>query len=462
MLQAGGREGLVRGRVAAFWEKVRSSYWFLPGVMMVASVVLALILTGVDRAYEQELEESFVWLYGGGAEGARSLLSTVAGSVITVAGVVFSITIVVLSLASQQLGPRLLRNFMSDLGNQLVLGVFVSAFVYCVLVLRTVRAEQGDQPAFVPQVSITGAVLFALLGAIVFVYFVHHVAASVQVENAIADAGRHLKASVDELYGGRGESRHEPGLERELRDESDLPEGFYVEAKAARARRSGYVEFVDYAGLARLAAENDALIGVDVRKGQFLPLGATLARVWPSDQNGFEELEERIADLIGLSRKRVYRDLEYFVTQLVEISVRALSPSMNDAFTAMSCIDQLTDALVEVAEREPPALYHYDDQGKLRLIASGATFPALLRLSFDMIREDSRGHTAVTVRLLEVLAILAGVVRREEDRRAVYAQADMVMKGAARALAGSPELYEVAGRYREVLAAMGEETGDFA
>lgn len=222
------------------------------------------------------------------------------------------------------------------------------------------------------------------------------------------------------------------------------------------------MEFVDYAGLARLAAENDALIGVDVRKGQFLPLGATLARVWPSDQNGFEELEERIADLIGLSRKRVYRDLEYFVTQLVEISVRALSPSMNDAFTAMSCIDQLTDALVEVAEREPPALYHYDDQGKLRLIASGATFPALLRLSFDMIREDSRGHTAVTVRLLEVLAILAGVVRREEDRRAVYAQADMVMKGAARALAGSPELYEVAGRYREVLAAMGEETGDFA
>ena len=159
-------------RLQSSWESLRTSFWFIPAVMTFVAIVLSFLLVYVDRRIGPETEV-FGFIYSGGPEGARLVLSTIAGSMITVAGVTFSITIVALTLASSQFGPRLLRNFMHDTGNQVTLGTFIATFVYCLLVLRTVHTVEGED--FVPSISVAVAIFLALAGIAVLIYFIHHV-----------------------------------------------------------------------------------------------------------------------------------------------------------------------------------------------------------------------------------------------------------------------------------------------
>src|SRR3712207_4966988 len=158
--------------------------------MLLGGTVLAQVTLAVDH-YALSRPGGSGWIYTGGAEGARTLLSAVAGSVITVAGVVFSITIGTLTQASMQFGPRLLRNFMRDTGNQLVLGTFVATFMYCLLVLRSI--ESGPNASDVPHASVTAAVAFALASIAVLIYFTHHVSLSLQAPIAVATVANALE-----------------------------------------------------------------------------------------------------------------------------------------------------------------------------------------------------------------------------------------------------------------------------
>jgi uncharacterized membrane protein len=160
------------------------------------AIVLCAATIAVDDARRGHTMAGLVWVYTGGPDGARVLLSTVAGSMITVAALAFSMTMVVLSLASSQLGPRLLGRFMRDTGNQVVLGTFVATFLYCLLVLRTVRLE----PLFVPHVSVTVALGLAIAGLGVLIFFIHHVAVGIQHDNVIATVARDLDEAIDNLF----------------------------------------------------------------------------------------------------------------------------------------------------------------------------------------------------------------------------------------------------------------------
>lgn len=175
----------VKAHLLEYWERIRSSFWFVPGILTGAAVTLASVTVALDEsATVGEWMAGQNWAYTGGAEGASLVLSTVAGSMITIAGVVFSMTLVVLSLASSQLGPRLLRTFMRDTKNQVVLGAFIATFVYCLLVLRTIR--RAEDVAFVPHLSVTIGVLLAIGSLGILIYFIHHVSISIQADEVVA------------------------------------------------------------------------------------------------------------------------------------------------------------------------------------------------------------------------------------------------------------------------------------
>jgi uncharacterized membrane protein len=182
------------------WEQLRSSFWFLPGVIVLAAVLLALFLVQLDLSLQekQALYAEWPMLLGSGAEGARSLLSTVASSMITVAGVVFSITIVALSLASNQYTSRVLRNFMRDRVNQAVLGLFLGIFAYCLMVLRTIRG--AEETIFVPSVAVLFGLLLAFVGIAVLIYFIHHIAMSIQAVNILAEVAVESLSAVEQLF----------------------------------------------------------------------------------------------------------------------------------------------------------------------------------------------------------------------------------------------------------------------
>jgi uncharacterized membrane protein len=161
------------------WTGLRASLWFIPSLIVATAITLALLAVEADaHVNNAELLRSFPRLFGGGAEGSRAMLSTIAGSIMTVAGVSFSITIATLAQASSQYTPRILRNFMSDRANQVVLGVFVGIFAYCLVVLRTIRGSNGV--VFVPSIAVLLSVALALVGVAFFIFFIHHTAKSLQ------------------------------------------------------------------------------------------------------------------------------------------------------------------------------------------------------------------------------------------------------------------------------------------
>jgi uncharacterized membrane protein len=416
--------------------------------MIVAAVVLSFATVAIDKAVDSGSVAPDL-IYAGGPEGARALLATIAGSMITVAGVSFSITIAALALASSQFGPRLLRNFMRDTGNQIVLGTFISAFMYCLLVLRTVRSVQEDE--FVPHISVTIGILTAVAGLIVLIYFIHHVSESIQAATIIAGVGRDLDRAIARLFPrevGRGVSDVEGGQEK-VEQALNAPG-----AETVVALHSGYVQLVNLDSLMALAREKDLVIGVACHPGNFVARGGQIARVWcrePADADCLERVSEAFA--IG-DRPTAEQDVEYSIDQLVEIAVRALSPGINDPFTAIACIDRLGASLRRLAELEFPSPYRFDSEGRLRLIAPPVRFEGILDAAFNQIRQYGRTSAAVTIHLLENIALVAEAARTEERRGWLLRHAMMVERGSRDGMGEAEDWKDVDERYRSVIEAL--------
>jgi uncharacterized membrane protein len=433
-------------RVLNFWENLRSTYWFLPSLLAVLAVALAVVTLELDQYFINQQVDGLRRLYAGGSDGAMSLLSTVAGSMITVAGVTFSITIVALTLASSQFGPRLLINFMRDRGNQLVLGTFIATFIYCLLVLRTIHS-QGDD-IFVPPISVTTGLMLAIISIGVLIYFIHHISSSLNVEYVIAAVERDLDDAIERLF---PEQKSYYLFEQELRHEDDIPEDFDRDAKPVSASKDGYVQAIDNAQLVKLGIEQDVLLRLERRPGNFVAEGDSLALVWPGERLD-EELGEKVnsAFIVGKRRQQM-QDVEFVVNQLVEIAVRALSPGVNDPFTAMACLDHLGAALSNLAERSIPSAYHYDDEDNLRLIGQSVTFAEIIDAAFDKIRQYGRSSVSVTIRLLETLAVIGAHTDTMAERAALQRQAAMIRRGAIQSIPEAMDRQAVEAQYQVTL-----------
>lgn len=424
-------------QAAAAWDRLRSSFWFLPSLMTVGAVGLSFATVAIDASVSDKWLSTFSLAYAGGAEGASALLGAVAGSMITIAGLVFSMTLVALSLTSSQFGPRLLRNFMRDATNQLVLGTFVATFVYCLLVLRTIR--RADESAFVPHLSVSVGLAVAVVSIAVLIYFIHHVALSIQADEVIARVCAELFEGIERLYPTDiGRAAPAP--------RGALPANFDSDARPVQAGADGYVQSVDADKLIELAASEDVVVRVERRPGQYVIIGAPLVRVWPGERAD-GELAARVLSAFVVGHYRTpSQDIEFSVDQLVEVAVRALSPGINDPFTAITCIDRLGSALARLARGSMPSPWRHDEQGKLRVVASPLTFTEITDAAFNQIRQHGRTSVAVTVRLLETIAIVAEVAHRMEDLSALLRHADMIARG-GEALPEVEDRRAVAGRY---------------
>lgn len=386
----------MRTTLADLWDKLRTSLWFVPALMALASAFLALLLVRAQEWVADEWMYETRWLATGDPEGARQILATIAGSIITVTGVIFSVTLVALSLASQQFGPRLLRTFMRDRGNQIVLGTFIGTFIYAMLVLRVVQ-ENDDG---VPYLAVTFAVGLALVALAVLIFFIHHVVASIQADSIILHVSHELHETMHAMY---------PELAKDWGDDdaaagevSDLPPPWHV-----TAAKTGYVRALAVDGLLELAEEHDIVIHATQRPGRFVIDGQTIAHVYTDaalDGHARKAIEHHIrrAVLIGPNRT-AEQDIEFSIAQLVEIAVRSLSPSLNDPFTAMTCLDRLGEAIAHLGRRSLPKTERVKSDGKLRLLIDRPDFSGMVHLAFDQIRQNGRGKPAVVIHMLDVL-----------------------------------------------------------
>jgi len=383
------------GSLLSGWDRLRESYWFLPMMMVSLAAGLAVGLIEVDDHLADWETRRLPWIQDTGAEGTRALLSTVAGSMITVTGVVFSITIVALTLASSQFGPRLLRNFLRDRANQLVLGTFVATFLYSLLVLRAVEVDR------VPYVATAVALALAVASVFVLIYFVHHSATSIQASSVIAAVAREIENELPGLF------PEELGREPEQEAEARVPQSRPGEAVKVWASRSGYVRLLTGDALFSLAVERDLMIELAVRPGDFVAEGQLLAWIAPAERSSPElEAEVRESFVFGSHRTAV-QDLGFLTDQLAEMAVRALSPGTNDPRTAVACIHRLGVVMATVARRKMPSPERLDDDGELRIVAPATTFAGVVASCLDPIRRYGLKDAEVVEAALRAIAAAA-------------------------------------------------------
>ncbi len=447
----------MRVRIQSLWEEVRSSYWFVPMLMAALAAALSFATIALDNALDREFIITFGVVWSGGAEGARGLLSTVAGSMVTVAGVIFSITIAAFAQASSQFGPQLLRSFMRDTGNQIVLGTFISTFVYSLLVLRTVRSDTNGGEV-VPYISVTLSVFFALASLGVLIYFIHHASRSIQAPVVISAVADDLLEAIDRLFpAGMGKGSAGGGSPN---PEEDVPEELDEEGARIVAPTSGYMLAIDDDELMAVSEQLDLVIRLAFRPGQFVSRGDVVMVAWPPDRVS-RGVAERLEQAFVLGHQRTpTQTVEFALDQLVEVAVRSLSPSTNDPFTATGCIDWLGVALSRLAETDLPSPYRYDDEGNLRVVASAAlTYPELLDAALDQIRQYAGGSVAVYTRLLEVIATIMPHTRTSADRRALVRHATLIRRKSAMTLTEQEDRQDVDARYRKVMRLQADEDG---
>ena len=444
----------MRARLFKYWERISSGFWFLPTLMAFAAVTLPFITVAIDRAATDRWLSNLGWAYTGGAEGASAVLQTIAGSMITIAGVVFSLTLVALSLASSQFGPRLLRNFMRDTANQVVLGTFVATFLYCLLVLLHIR-HPGDG-AFVPSLSVTLGVVFALASLWVLIYYIHHVSVSIQADEIIARVSRELYDGIDHLFPaqlgtGGPDADADQGVPALTASADSLPAcftQFEPDLQAVRSSGDGYLQMIDTESLLNLACTHDVVLRIEHRPGAYVLRDSPLLTVWPA-QRCSEALADAVNGVFVLGNQRTSgQDIEFVIEQLVEVAARALSPGVNDPFTAIACVDRLGSALHRLARRSVPSACRRDPEGVLRVWAPATTFAHLVDAAFNQIRQYARSNAAVTLRLLETIAAVAPATRCREQRAALQRQADMLRRGARDGLPEEEDRREAEQRYQ--------------
>ncbi len=409
-------------KLGALVEYLRGSLWFGPSVAVVLAVVVAVLLTQVTTA-EGSLLGSLA--FSGRAEGAAGILRVIATSVITATTVVFSLTVLTLQLASQQFSPRLLRTFLREGRNQVVLGIFLATFVYALVVLRAVRSGSGGNEE-VPGLAVSGALVLVLATIAAFVAFIDHIAQSIRIDVLMNRVERDTREVID--------AQHPEPCSPDEEGAIPEPPG---DAVAVPARRSGFVTAVAPQSLERLALRHDVVLAVAAKVGERVVEGCPLVLAWPRREvagpPAGDTLAEGVNDAVTTSFERtMQQDVAYGLRELVDVAVKALSPGVNDPTTAVHAIGHLASILCVLVGRDLSPLIQSDGDGAARVVVPTHRFPDYLDIACRQIRLYGARDAVVAAELLRLLEDVSRCATRPDRRRAVSEQADMVLAAAER------------------------------
>lgn len=427
------------------WETFRFNFWFIPLIMILLTAGLAASTLWMDATIASEVLEDIPWIYVGTPDRSLFLLSVLAGAMVTVAALVFTVTVVALTLASSQYGHRLLRTYISDPGNQTVTGMFICTFIYCIIVLHS--APGLDAPGPTPHISVTVAALLAFVSFGLLIYYLHHASTSLQVEIFAAGLGHNLLRAIRREHSEPGE-RPEPGASDGLlaaEDASQIPQ----RGTTVCSRREGYIRFIDYDRLLKLASRRGLRIKILEQPGRFIIPGKPLAEV-RGEPSSSSRLEARINRCFWTGPMRILtQDIRYGIDQLVEVALRALD--VNAPFTAMGCIEWIGEAMSLLARRDPADVYLYDRKGRVRVERQSTDFVALTDSAFNQLRQFSYDVPEVSIRMLDVIALIMANARRRDYRDALLRHARMIEQGKA-SLIEERDKEELSRRYARVAA----------
>lgn len=434
----------MRSRLLNFFSELRESYWYIPLLLAIAALLLSILTLRLDHIFVWNWLQTIGWFHSGNPEGARAILSTIANSMITVAGVTFSMTIVAVAFAASQVGPRLISNFMHDRINQITLGIFIATFLYCLFVLLALididkNIISQTEGVFTPQISLHVAVLLVISSIIVLIYFFHHIPESINMSNVIARIGNDLNAQLDSLFPNNA------GNEPSKRPFFPMD---YAQNTAVTADKRGYIRIIDGDSLINSAKKHDVVVKLETKYGDFITENSVFLTIYSKEKLD-ESIYEKFKDALVVGNNRNQeRDTLFLLDELVEIIARALSPGINDPFTAMTCLDWLQSSLQKFLKTKPPSSYRYDDENKLRLIAEPITFAQLCDLIFNRVQSYVCHDRNVAIHMMNMIISIHKTNNEEEHKVVIAAHADSLNSAAQKCLS-SEDGQTVQGLYKK-------------
>lgn len=395
----------------ATWDNLRVSFWFAPAIMAMIAAPLAWLLYGLDRRVPDELIQSSRLVISGSPDQMRTMLIAIAGTVLATAGVVFTLLTLPLSTVAAQYGSRLLRVFLRDRTTQIVLAMFVGTFVYCIAGALSILPAEIESGGAQITATVGLVLMIATFGTLILL--VQHISTMLQAPNIAAAAGREFLNVVG--VENSDESREEKNpVQADRMAQIAMTEG---EAYRVRAMEVGYIQTLDPDILLTLAREIDVVIRLVAKPGDYVWDGKLVAQVWPGSQFN-ERLERQLQRAVRIGNQRTpTQDVECAVNQLVEMAVRAMSPAINDPFTAMTCLDHIGNGLGLFAKQGPENRNTYDPGGRLRLVFEPLSFDKLLGAAFDMLRHASCDNASVLLHMLDVIGACGQQISAPESRR---------------------------------------------
>ncbi len=427
----------MRRSFRLIWDRLQTTIWFIPTLLALGGVAAALALIDVDLQIDPD-GRSWMTVFQIGATGVRQVLAVTTGAMMTITGVVFSISVVTLTLAANQFGAKILRNYLSDSRNKVVLGLFVGSFLYGLVVLASIDSETDSS---IPALAFMVSLLLTVAAIAALIYFINNISTSIQADIVIAEIGKSLGATVDQnlLPGG-------PDLE-----EAEIRSRWEIAVRGDHrspvvASKSGYVEYIDYTSLLDHSRRSGDHIEIHARAGDFIVKGNPLATIHSAGNKDTDTAIEHHFSL-GTQRTNV-QDLEYAIMQLLQIAQRALSPGVNDSLTAIACIDWFCAALAQMSAGRFRPGYQTDKDGQVRLKLHPFDFAGAVNAVFNPLRQNSRDNEMVTIRLLDGIASIMRVATQADYLQLLFRHAGLIYRHVGKAFPDDPDVEDIAARYR--------------
>jgi uncharacterized membrane protein len=405
-------------RLSMIWNRLRTGLWALPIAVVIAAFLLAVLAVSVSF---DPGDAPAWWLYSGDASAASGFLANLLTAMITMATLAISITMVVLTLAAQSLGPRLIQIFMADTRTKLALGLFIGTVVYLMIVLRSVVGDTDT----VPNLAVTLGAALVITSVIVLLFFVHHLARSIVADTIIARVGDTLDGWIPDRF---------PQDENGQSDLSAISVPAEANGKRLRANATGYIQAVDHEAAVDAACAAGVTVALHHRPGHFVLCEDVIGWLWPPELVD-DDLEQALLETIVVGQTRTaVQDIEYPIRQLVEIALRALSPGVNDPYTATAVVDRLAGSIAAIIKRGDPQSLWRDADDVVRLITPTTSLDGILDAAFNEIRQAGAAHPAILIRLVDRLGQFL-VHADEKQAKAISRHIDLVRATGQRGIA---------------------------
>lgn len=397
--------GRLGFRLRQHAHDLSTGLWFVPVATTTLIGIVGVALVELEFDGTLRPLTSAGALFHGDPSAAQVVLGAIAGSMMAVISIVYSVLVVALSLASMQYSPRIVSGYVRDRPSQYTLGIFIGTFTYCLIVLRAIQSD----PPRVPTWAVNGGIMLALASIGFLIYFIHNIASGIQANYLVDRIARDTSRLIPDVFPAQAA-------------DDDVPKEVPSDAARVEAAKGGYLQLLDLEGLVMLAQQHDVVIHVGARPGDFVRRGEPLARIDPA-KRATPELVSACEHAFDLgSTRTMQQDVEFGVRQIVDCALKAISPAVNDPSTAVTCIDQLGDLLVQVARRHDRS-HAVREGGALRLVVPFPRFVDLLDLTFNQLRQYGRTDISVSIRMLRSLAALARVRRDDRDRARIETHA---------------------------------------